>query len=237
MAVVGSVDADRLEARGHRVDLAQEVLRGEAPLAQGVRRRVRCRREAGARRHQLAEQACHHHRVARIVEFELVDAEQIRPAEQVDGVLVAEGAHERGVLDERAEVLPAHRHRVIDRRQQVGLADAEAAVEVDARLELGPLLRPAEESAAGLRCGQPGERHEGGLGLLLRGERRVRTVGLERRVLELRRRDEGGDHLGTGDLRGALGEVNDSRAGRGGCHPADPVSPSYGVSALPGPGI
>ena len=46
---------------------------------------------------------------------------------------VAERADEGGVLDERAEVLPARGHRVPERREQVGLADAEAAVEVDAR--------------------------------------------------------------------------------------------------------
>ena len=140
------------------------------------------------------------------------------PAEQVDGVLVAERADERGVLDERAEVLPAGGHRVVDRRQQVGLADAEAAVEVDAGLELGPLLRAAEEAAAlgGRRDAR--ERHERLLRALLRRVCGIRPVGLEGRLVELRRRHEARHHLGARDLRLELGEVDDPRAGGCRCH-------------------
>src|SRR5690606_10414138 len=91
------------------------------------------------------------------VELELVDAEQSGSGEQVDRVLIAERTHERGVLDERAEVLPACGHRVVNRREKVRLADAESAVEVDARLHLGlgGLLLPAkrEQSATRDRLG------------------------------------------------------------------------------------
>ena len=145
---------------------------------------------------ELAQQPGHHHRVARVVELELVDAEQVGAAEELDGVLVAERADERGVLDERAEVLPARRHRVVDRREQVRLADAEAAVEVDAGLELGAALLRDGTARRAAPAPAARERDEQVLRLLLRRERGIRAIRVEGRIVELRRRHQGGDHLG-----------------------------------------
>ena len=61
---------------------------------------------------------------------------------------VAERADERRVLDEGAEVLAAGRERP-ERGEQVGLADAESAVEVEARLRLRSATT-REETAARL---------------------------------------------------------------------------------------
>src|SRR5690606_35205304 len=49
LPVVDAVDADRFETGRHRVDLAQEVLSGEAPLPQGVGRGVARCGQSGAR--------------------------------------------------------------------------------------------------------------------------------------------------------------------------------------------
>ncbi len=185
---------------------------------------------------QLGQQPGHHHRVARVVEFELVDAQEVRAAEEFDRVLVAEGADERGVLDERAEVLPSGRHRVVHRGEQVRLADAEAAVEVHAGLQLGTTLGATEQTAT-LR-GRPasGEGDEKVLRLLLRREGGIRPVGVERRVGELRRRHQSSDHLGARDLRHPLGEMDDPGSGGSGGH-GDPVSASYSGDAVAHQGI
>ena len=187
-AVVEPVDPQRLEVGGQRVDLAQEVGGGEPALAERVRRRVRGGGDAGAARHELAEEAGHEHGVARVVELELVDADEPRPAQQLDRLRVAERADERRVLDEGAEVLRPVRD-VPERGEEVGLADAEPAVEVDAR-ELdarGPLA--GEEPARPLRRAPgAGELVEPVEGRLLRREVGVGPVRFEGGVLELRRR-------------------------------------------------
>ena len=106
---------------------------------------------------------------------------QTRAAEQLDRVRVAERADERRVLDERAEVLPARRERP-ERGEQVGLADAEAAVEVDAGLRLGRPL--AREEPAAARC-QPRRRTRAARSTAscCDGIVGIRPVVLERRVL------------------------------------------------------
>ena len=178
-AVVEAVDAQGLEVRRQRVDLAEEVGGGEAALAERVRRRVRRRRDARAAGHELAEQPRHQHGVARVVEFELVDADEARALEQLHRLGVAERADERRVLDEGAEVLRPVRD-MPERGEQVGLADAESAVEVDAG-ELDARRPLAREEPARPLCGAPGagelvqpvERR------LLRREVGVGPVGLE----------------------------------------------------------
>ena len=85
-AVVEAVDPQRLEVRRERVDLAEEVGRGEAALAERVRWRVGRRGHPGAARHELAEEPRHEHRVARVVELELVDADESRAREQLHGL-------------------------------------------------------------------------------------------------------------------------------------------------------
>ena len=95
---------------------------------------------------QFGQQPRHQPGVARVVELELVDAQQRGAGEQLHRGAVAERADQRGVFDERAEVLPSRRH-VPQRGKQVGLADAEATVQVDP----GQRLRrraSAEESAS-----------------------------------------------------------------------------------------
>ncbi len=225
LAVVDAVDAQCLKAVRHGMDLAQEVLRGEAALAQGVRGRVRGGGQPGAGRDQLTEQPCHHHRVARVVEFELVDTEQIRSAQQIDGVLVPESPHQRGVLDERAEVLPTGGKGVIDGCQQVGLPHAESTVEVHPGLQRRLLRRAPEQAPALGRLALSGEALQCLLRVLLRGIRRVGTVAIERGLVELRRRDETRQHLRAGDRGRTVGQVHDAGAGRL-CHPY-PVSKSY----------
>ncbi len=185
---------------------------GEPALAERVRRRVRGRRDARAAGHELAEEPGHQHRVARVVELELVDADEARAREQLHRLRVAERADERRVLDEGAEVLRPVRD-VPERGEEVGLADAEPAVEVDAR-ELdarGPLAR--EEPARPLR-GAPGagELVEPVERRLLRREVGVGPIRFERGVLELRRRHELGRDLGARDRRVPLDEADEGMA-------------------------
>ncbi len=192
--VVEAVDAQDLELRRERVDLAQEVLRGEPPLAERVRRRVGCRGDARPGRDELRQQARHEPGVARVVQLELVDRDEGRTLEQLHRVRVPDRADERGVLDERAEVLAAGRE-VPERREQVGLADAEAAVEVDARLGLGRLAGE-QPLPAGPRAGEVADR---GHRRALRREVAVGVVRVEGRVRELARRHEVLDDLGTAE--------------------------------------
>ncbi len=185
--VVEAVDAHDVEPGSEGVDLAQKV----AARRSGPRRaRSGGVLEVAAMRvplsAKLAEHPGHHHRVARVVELELVDRDEGRAGEQLHGLLVAEGADEGGVLDERSVVL-APRGELPERGEQVGLADAEAAVEVEARFEVGSLL--AEQAPAAL----PGGRERPHLvdGLSLRRVVGVGPVVLECRIVELPRRNEG----------------------------------------------
>src|SRR5690606_29968062 len=123
----------------------------------------------------------------------LVDADELRALQHSHGAVVAEGADQCRELDEGAEVLAA-RGRVPGRGEEVGLADAEAAVEVDARLarRTRPRLRrllaaEAEETAAGDGRLGLGERPQQAAGLLLRRVLGVGPVRVERGVIELRR--------------------------------------------------
>lgn len=206
-----------VEVRRHRVDLAEEVLCREAPLAERIRRGVGRRGQLRARGDELAQQAGHHHRVTRVVELELVDAQQLRTAEQLDRLLVADRAHERRVLDERAEVLPPAGERMVDRRQGASCR----------RRSRRRGTRRAAARAA-WACARACRR-------AWRAPRRPRTapgrsfdsccdgylvgaVGLEPRVVELGRGRERGDHLGPGHLRLTLDEVDDAGCCRAGAH-------------------
>ena len=105
----------------------------------------------------FAEQRADQHRVPGVVEFELVDADQAaggpghRPGE-------AERAHQVRVLDEGAvgllRAVPGP-GRVPQRGEQVGLADAIPAVEIDAAR--GPARRPCATVRAA-RGGPPAAR-------------------------------------------------------------------------------
>ena len=128
--VVLALDPDDGEVGRQPLDLAPEVVRGEAPLTQRVRQRVRRGGEPDAAVDELAQQARHEHGVAGVVELELVHADQAEPGQPLDGPAEAQRADEMGVLDERPE---GRRPRggVPQRGEQVRLADAETAVQVD----------------------------------------------------------------------------------------------------------
>ncbi len=207
--VVEAVDADGVEPVAHGLDLAEEVGRREAPLPQGVRRRVARRGDARAVGHEVGQQARHHHRVARVVELELVDGHERRSAEDADGALVAESPDERRVLDEGAEVLRS-RHGVPERREEVRLADAEPAVEVDAGLQGGRLLAREQAAAGSGPVARERAQHLDGLRLgVVLG---VGPVGVEPRVVELAWRHEVRGDLLAGDARRAADERTRCRA-------------------------
>src|SRR5690606_25731896 len=148
----------------------------------------------------------------RVLFRSLIDAEQVSATQQINGVLVAECSDQRGVFDERAEVLPTRGHCVVDRREQVGFADTEAAVQIDTGLELWFLLLPAPEESRLFRSSTTtSEPFEQFFGFGLRRKGIVRAVALEGGARELRRRDEAGQHLRTGHDRFARGEVRDGR--------------------------
>ena len=147
--VVRSVHPQRAELRGQCLDLPAEVVGGESALAELLRQRVR----GGGQVHpcvgELGEQPRHQGGVARIVELELVHREQPVSGQSLDGRSKAEHAHQLGDLAERAVRLGAW-HGVPQRRQQVGLADAEAAVQVHAggRRPRWPICGTTSPSAA-----------------------------------------------------------------------------------------
>ena len=128
--VVVAVDAQDLEPGGERLDLTQEVLGGEPALSQRSGQGVRRGGERDPAVGELAQQAGHQDGVARVVQLELVDADEAPGGEGLDGGQEAEGADEVGVLHERAVGGVLHADRVGQRREQVGLADAEPAVQV-----------------------------------------------------------------------------------------------------------
>ena len=186
--VVRPVDGQHVEAVGQRLDLPQEVLGGEAALPQRVGQRVARGRERDPCLGEPPEQRRHEHRVAGVVELELVDADQPVAAQRLDGGGEAERPHEVGVLDEGAERLGTG-GLVPQAREQVRLAHAEPAVEVDAATCAGR-GRPPEPSSTRPLPQPRGIRlqalHRGGLARLCR----VGTVGVEALRPEARRRHE-----------------------------------------------
>ncbi len=136
VTVVVAVDSQHLEVSREALDLPQEILGGETVVPQGIRQSVGRRREVHATLDERAEQGRDEHRVARVVELELVDGEQAVAAEGLDRRGEPERTDEVGQLDEGAERLRLGGH-VPQGRQQVRLAHAEPAVEVDAGATLG----------------------------------------------------------------------------------------------------
>ncbi len=105
--VVDAVDRDDLELGGQRVDLAQEVLGGEAALAERVRRGCSRSPRPGSRTRPARSAGLDiEPGVARVVELELVDRDAgRRRCSSSTAFAVADRADQRGVLDEGAEVL------------------------------------------------------------------------------------------------------------------------------------
>ncbi len=85
------------------VDLPQKVLRGEAALSELLGQRVRRRRDRHPPLDQVGQQPRHQRRVARVVEFELVDADDDVVGEQVDAFDEAENPCELGEFAECCE--------------------------------------------------------------------------------------------------------------------------------------
>jgi len=191
VAVVLAVDPQHLEPGGQRLDLAPEVLRGEAALTERVGQRVRRRGQGHAAVGQLAQEPGHQDGVARVVELELVDGDQPVRREGLDGRGEAEGTDEVRVLHERPVRGPVGADGVRERGEQVGLASAD---------HLGHLAQPRHRS-------------------LLAAERRVRPVGVEGLPCEVPRRDELGEKPCGRDLGPALREAGGPAGARDGeCH-------------------
>lgn len=224
MAVVLAVDAQRAEVRRQALDLAQEVGGREPALAELARERVGGGGERDARLDQLAEQRRDQDGVARVVQLELVDAQQPVPGEGPHRLLEAEGADQVGQLDEGAEGLEGGLRRggVPQGRQQVRLADAVAAVQIDTARPGGDLgrLGPAEAeepppgAADGVRSAQSGreplqDADRLGLARLVR----IRDVGAEADRVEAWRRHHLGDQPVRGDVRLAGAEGHRARVG------------------------
>ena len=203
MTVVVAFDPQHIEVRRESLDFAQEVLSGEALLAEFLRQRVGCRCESHTGLDQSPKQRRHEHGVTRIVEFELIDAHQSMPAEGFHGCCKSERADEVGVLHEGAVRLRL-RSGVPQRRKQVGLANPEAPVEVGT----GASLRrrgPPQPAPAGRRSGQTlGERLERGPRRRLRRLRWIGDVRRESLPREVRRWDEVGEDALRGHLRIAV---------------------------------
>src|SRR5690606_14043632 len=218
-----AVHAQGLEAVGERLDLALEVLGGEPALAERVGQRVRRRGERDAAVGELAHETGHQRGVARVVELELVDADELLGAQGLDRLVEAEGPHEVGVLDEGAvrdgvgpELLG---DGVGERGEQVGLADAEAAVEVDRRCR-----PPAAEQAAPRRGDLLGDLLQPVQRAGLARVRGVGAVGGEAGLREVPRGHEVGDEPVDGDLgpdRAEGGRRGRGVGGGGGCHEAE----------------
>ena len=101
--VVRALDAHRGEDPCERVDLTQEVLRGEPALTELLGQRVRRRGDRHAALDQLRQQPGDQRRIARVVEFELVDADHHVVGEQFDALDEAENPGQLGELAERGE--------------------------------------------------------------------------------------------------------------------------------------
>ena len=140
---VRTVDPQRGEPIGQPLDLPAELVGGEPALTELVRQRVRGGRQEHAGVGELAEQPGHQHGVARIVEFELVDGQQPVTGQPLHRFAEPERSDQMGVLDEGAVRLRSG-YGMPQRRQQVGLSDAESTVEIDTgRRGGGRLAEPA----------------------------------------------------------------------------------------------
>lgn len=140
-----------------------------------------------AGRDEPAEQSGDEHGVARVVQLELIDAQQAVVRKRLDRGGKPESAHQVGDLDERAVGLGA-RGGMPESGKQVRLADAEPTVQVDARTAHRGAC-PTEPPSRGRRE-PPGEVLQNPDGPRLRGLFRIRQVGLEPGGVEVRRRDE-----------------------------------------------
>ncbi len=134
--------------------------------------------------------------VARVVEFELVDAQQRVIAQQLDAFGETEHPGELGQLHERRKCLGVHGivgQLTVGGGQQMRLADTETAVEVQP--DAGQHLASAEQllAAAAAFDGPLAEASAGGDGRRLGRLGRVGVIAREAGVGERRRRRQLGD--------------------------------------------
>ena len=105
--VVGPVDSHRAENACQRADLAHEILRCEAALAELLWQGVRRRGHRHPARDQFGQQPRDQRGVARVVQLELVDAHHDIVGQQIDALDEAEYPGQLGQLAERRECLSA----------------------------------------------------------------------------------------------------------------------------------
>lgn len=184
VAVVFAVDADDVELVGEDLDFAFEVGGGESAFAEGAGEGVGGGDEFDTGFCEFAHEAGHEDGVAGVVEFEFVDADEFVGGEGFYGFAEGEGADEVGVFDEGAEGFGAL-DGVPEGGEEVGFADAESAVEVEAGFGGVFLFVATEEfaeeaaAAGGAAVDGVAEGAEGVDGLLLGGLVGVGAVGVE----------------------------------------------------------
>lgn len=210
MAEVFAVDPDDVELVGKDLDFTLEVHGCEAAFAQGTRQCVGGSRQLYAGVGQFAHQAGHQHSVAGIIEFEFVNADKLVVAEGFDGLPERERAYEVGVFNERTEGLGTRRP-VPKGGQKVGLADAEATVEVNAGTGGGGLLgeQLLEEATAVIGPNTVSESGQQLDRIGLAGLGGVRAVAVERYLSKSRRRVETLEEFLHGDCRCAGSQLFD----------------------------
>src|SRR5690625_4794216 len=153
---VRPVQPDGVEAVSYALDLTAEIRRVETAFALRARRRVRGGYDRRSLREQGLEHLLYDEGVARVIQFELVEAEQAKASEVGSGL--ADPAHPdlMDELLERQVRLRFHFSSVERRGQQVGLADPEATVEVQSPTFVRPALKEAEQPPPGRLLPQTG---------------------------------------------------------------------------------
>ena len=223
VAVVLAVDAQRAEGCGQALDLAQEVGCGEPALAELARECVGGGGQRDPGVHQFAEQGGDEYGVARVVQFELVDAQQPVAAQGLHGLLEAERADQVRQLDEGAEGLelrarPGWRARGRRAGGSCRRRNRRPGRPRGARPDAAgfPSAEPALAARRRSACAPPSPaakalEHPHRLGLA--GLVRVRNVRIEADRVEARRRHHLGDQPVGGDMRlaGAQGLGDHSR--------------------------
>ena len=202
LPIVRALDSYGGENACQRIDFTQEILGGKPALTELLGQGVRCRGNRNAALHQLGEQSRDQRGVTRIVEFELVDADHRVVGQQVDALDKPEDPGQLRQLTEGGERFEIGIGKPpVDRRQQVGLADPETAVEVETKprqsFPFAEEFAPASTTAHGFVAKAAAGLQRRGLG----GLGRVGPVRVEVDIGERRRRHKLGDQTLRGHRR------------------------------------
>ena len=191
---VGAVDAHHGEVLGDGGDLPPEVVGAErpSPSRSGTEFDVVATRSSTAGQHP-AQERDRHQGVGHVVQLELVEAQQAVAANGGDRLVHPDEADHRGQLAE-GQVRRRAGRGVPERGDQVGLAHAEAPVEVEARRSARRRATAAQEPPAGRPASGRRRRLDPGQRL---GLARVVGVGQERSRSGRRRSDGGGTNRAT----------------------------------------